>query len=159
MAVEEHHFHLSQCPIFRDRLRLHTSRKYTHKAALVSDRFFLHQLRVPLPILGERHANNILWISTSDMILMSWDATEKKTYRDGGMLYRSKQATARVWQSFVASTGCGSGSCTSGGSACVVPKRRRLLQSKFYRRKYRYNLNHTACNLLTSSFVIAAAGA
>ncbi len=39
---------------------------------------------------GERYANNILWISFLGMILKSWDVTEKKTYRDGGLLYRSK---------------------------------------------------------------------
>ena len=41
-------------------------------------------------MMGERYANNILWISALDMILMSWDVTEKKTYLDGEMLYRSK---------------------------------------------------------------------
>jgi hypothetical protein len=44
----------------------------------------------------ERYANNILWISAFDMILMSWDVTEKKTYRAGGMLYRSKYPAARA---------------------------------------------------------------
>jgi len=39
---------------------------------------------------GERYANSILWMSVLGMILMSWDVTEKQTYRDGVMLYRSK---------------------------------------------------------------------
>jgi hypothetical protein len=40
--------------------------------------------------LRERYANSILWMSVLGMILMSWDVTEKQTYRDGVMLYRSK---------------------------------------------------------------------
>ncbi len=59
--------------------------------------------------LRERYANNILWISALGMILMSWDVTGKKTYCDGGMLYRSKYPAARAWQRFVVNVGCGSG--------------------------------------------------
>ena len=78
----------------------------------------------------ERYANNILWISALDMILMSWDVTEKKTYRDGGMLYRSKYPAARVWQRFVVNAGCESGSCMSGRSACVSRKKHHLSLSR-----------------------------
>jgi hypothetical protein len=41
-------------------------------------------------VFCERYANAILWMSGLGMILKSWDVTEKKTYRDGGLLYRSK---------------------------------------------------------------------
>jgi len=51
---------------------------------------FKEDFEGPVPCLRERYANSILWMSVLGMILMSWDVTEKQTYRDGVMLYRSK---------------------------------------------------------------------
>jgi hypothetical protein len=104
----------------------------------------------------ERYANNILWISALDMILMSWDVTEKKTYRDGGILYRSKYPAARAWQRFVVNTGCGSGNCMSGRSACVSREQHHLSLSRW--QLHRHRRQHL-CDQWGSSFVIAAVGA
>ena len=101
----------------------------------------------------ERYANAILWMSAWGVILKSWDVTEMKRYRDGGVLYRSKCPAARAWQRFVVNAVCGSGNCMSGRSGCVSRKRHHLSLSR-----WQFHQRHV-CDQWASSSVIAVAGA
>ena len=104
----------------------------------------------------ERYANYILWMAVYRIILTVWDSTRKKIWRGGVVLYRSRRQAARVLHRSVVLTAYASGSFTSGRSACVPPKRRRLSLLRWpLQRRHR----HSQCRCQGSRYGIAVAGA